>query len=113
MITKLDDHQITALDEVNHAVLFGDPARPSALQHVLERLRFSEALIGVAEGILDQLIDALEDCPVLSQPPLVFTPGMSRERQSHDANFRTLVFLFLDWASDASRRLALAGERNR
>ena len=113
MITKLENHQIVSLHDIDHAMFFGDPARPRALKHVLEGFRLADTVERFTQRVVDEAVDAFEHGPVLSQPVLILLPGVVREGQSHGVNLRTLALPFLAWASDSSRRLALAGERSK
>jgi hypothetical protein len=71
VVATCRDADVVTRDLVDKSVLVGDPARPVALEPVLERFRLADALVAVALDVFDQFVDPAEDLAVLRSPPEV------------------------------------------
>jgi hypothetical protein len=60
-----NDPDLTFSDLVDEPMFVGDPSRSVTGEVMLERLRLANAFIAVVEYVLDQLVDAFENPPVL------------------------------------------------
>jgi hypothetical protein len=75
VIAKLGDQKGVFTYAVDHAVFFGDASRPVARQGVFERFRFPGAGKRFALRIANQLVDSLDQAPVLTLPIQIVIPG--------------------------------------
>lgn len=76
MVSGLEDDQVFFADQVNEAVLFTDAARPCPGENVLEGLWLADASSGVAQGLIDESVDARQCLAVRTQPVGVVLPTM-------------------------------------
>lgn len=58
----LQNEEIFAVDEVDEAVFLGDPPGPSAGEPMAQWLWLADASGGIAQRIIDQPVDPLEQC---------------------------------------------------
>lgn len=118
MITPGRDADFGVGDLVDQPALICDVTRPIAREVVLERLRLADALIAVADGVLEEHVDALVNLPVVCLPPQVALPGVSVPDQAHQSSTTSIT----SWTSPSadsifsiasSRRRAFVGDRIR
>lgn len=64
MESSLQNYEVVAVDEVDQPVFFADPPRPSAREHVAERLGLADSSGRVTQGVIDEPVDPLEQGPV-------------------------------------------------
>ena len=83
VVTAGSDPDLTFSDLVDEPMFDGDPSRPVTREVMLERLRLANAFIAVAEYVLDQLVDAFENPPVLGLPPQVVIPSVRVPDELH------------------------------
>ena len=57
METGLEDDEVVAIDEVDEAVLLGDPTRPRPGQHVPQRFGFADSGGRVAQRVVEEAVD--------------------------------------------------------
>ena len=83
MISAHHDLQRITIHRVDQSMLLADAPRPESTQVVLQRLGLADAAEGVALGISDQQIDALEPGLVVLLEPQVVIPGLGGEEDVH------------------------------
>jgi hypothetical protein len=84
VIAGLEDDQFVVAGEVDEAVFLGDATGPGPLEGVFEWLGFADALVGIAQGVLDEPVDPFEDLPIGGEPGGVILPPLRGEGELHD-----------------------------
>jgi hypothetical protein len=79
VVTGLQDDEIVGTDKVDKAMLVGYTTRPGAGDAVPQPLRLAYALSRIAQCIVDQTIDPLEDVSIMGLPELVIFPALRLE----------------------------------
>lgn len=111
---QLCDLQIPCGNSVNHTMLIRDTAGPETRKGVLQRFRFPDPIIMASHSVPDQFVDSSDHFFIRL---LVILPSLGRENKIH-ASTRSLMFFFTVFPEfrlsiEASKRLALAGDRSR
>ena len=86
---QVGEQQRIAVDLVDHAVLVGDPARPETGQRVPQRLGFADARERFPPGLVDRLVDALDDSSVVLFPVQAIVPCFGGKDELHSTEFRS------------------------
>lgn len=68
VVAGLQDHNVVAVDQVDEPVLLADASRPASSEGVAQGFGFTDAFEWVAQDVVDQPIDALEDRAVSREP---------------------------------------------
>jgi len=111
VIAATDDDDAVFFDLVYQPVLFGDAAGPAAGQLELQPLGFADALLRVAQDVLEQFADALDDLLFIVQKPLKILPGLLRELNFHRSSAgKSISLAHCASFNDLSRCARLAGE---
>jgi hypothetical protein len=82
VVARLEHDQVVVADDVDQSVFIGDAPGPRVGQTVLQRFGLSDAVEGIAGGVVDQPVDALDQGAVDSLPVGVVLPPGERERSS-------------------------------
>ncbi|GAB47568.1 hypothetical protein MOPEL_021_00030 [Mobilicoccus pelagius NBRC 104925] len=81
--TGLEDDEVVAVDEVDEAVLLGDPTGPCPGQHVAQGLGLADAGGRVAQRVVDEPVDPRETLPVRRQSAGVVVRAVGGEDELH------------------------------
>ena len=115
--SELCDFKIGRRNSVNHTMFIRDTSRPEACKCVLQRFWFPDPLIMTSHSGLNQFVDSSDYFFIRLQPVLVIFPSLGRENKIH-VSMRSLAFfvnVFPEFrlSIEASKRVALAGDRSR
>lgn len=83
MVASLEDDEILFEHLVDEAVFLGDTARPSTSNPVLQRLRLADPARRIAQCVVEQTVDALDDGAVSPLPVRIVLPPLRGEDQPH------------------------------
>lgn len=115
--SELRDLEIPRRNPINQAMLIRDTARPETRKSVLQGFRFPDPLVMVSHRVLDQFVDSSDHFFIRLQPVQVVFPSLGRENKIHAFARSLMPFLMffpaLRLSIEASKRLALAGDRSR
>ena len=114
VIASLKDHEVIVEGAVDESVLIGDSSRPRSGDRVLEWLRFPDSRCRVAQRIINEPVDPLQDRVIGLLPAAVVVPALASEDKPHPRSSGCSANSPRSAASAASsKRRAFAGERNR
>lgn len=90
MVAGLDDYEVVAVHQIDQSMLFVDPPRPAACEHVAEGFRLSNPRERVSERILEEAVEPFQQLAVGRLPVLVVLPPVRGEDQPQASSSRTL-----------------------